>query len=189
MQTRLTILLVPAFLLLMAVSLAAAAQSDGDTGPYGVPPLDIDTYEIFDGREIDLPSSSSIDAEFMDQMQYQYAACKLNELKFGTVDCGCRAMNFLKHRLEMPDEHRSNVIKASDTAMHCMVPEQLEARYLSDCKHSLLYKRMASKAEGDAYCACYAADLTPKHIALEPGYSYGNRFRTAERASKKACGQ
>ncbi|GGB76764.1 hypothetical protein [Henriciella pelagia] len=186
MRIRLT-----AFLLavLLAVAGPASAQEPDERYKYGVPPLDIDTYEIFDGRKIDLPAASTIDAEFLDQTQYEYAACKLNELKFGTADCGCRAMNFLHHRLKMPDDHRQNVVKAADSSMHCMVPEKLEARYLSDCKHSLLYQRMASRAEGDAYCACYAKDLTPKHIALEPGYSYGNRLRAAERASKKACGQ
>ncbi len=153
---------------------------------YGVPPIDIDTYEIFDGRMIDLPAASSIDAAVLDEMQYVYAACELDARKFGATDCGCRAMNFLKHRLDMPEAHKQTVMNEAE-AMHCLVPAKLEARYISDCSHSMAYKRAASKEAGDAYCACYAQTITPQVIALAAGPGYGNKLRAMEKKAQTGC--
>lgn len=173
-------------LILFAVPFSVSAQEPDETYKYGVPPLDIETYKIFDGRVIELPASSSISPEFMDEMQYNYAECKLDDLKFGATDCGCRAMNFLKTRLEMPEEHLQTVRNEAGK-MHCYVPEKLQARYLSLCTQSLAYKRAASKEEGDAYCACYAEEMTPKVIALESGYSYGHRLKAIKNMANKKC--
>ncbi|WP_151194743.1 hypothetical protein [Methylophaga frappieri] len=95
-------------------------------------------------------------------------------------------MIILKTRLEMPEANVRNVRKEAGKKMHCYVPEKLQARYVFECTNSMLYKRAASKEEGDAYCACYAEEITSKLITLEPGYHQDNRFMRNSPLSKSA---
>ncbi|MCR9195848.1 MAG: hypothetical protein NXH88_14015 [Hyphomonas sp.] len=180
------ILFVGFVLALVAVPYSIAAQEPDANYKYGVPPLDIETYEIFDGRVIELPAPTSISPEFLDEMQYNYAECKLNDLDFGPVDCGCRAMNFLKTRMEMPEAHLQNVRKEAEKT-HCYVPEKLRERYVYLCTNSLAYKRAASEEAGDAYCICYADEMTPQVVQLETDSSYGSRLRGIENQARKKC--
>lgn len=156
--------------LLTGGSLPLFAEEDSEEYKYGVPPLDPDTYEIFDRRELDLPPSASIDPSFLDEMQYEYARCQLNPEKFGAEDCGCRAMGYLKARIAMPEVRKHEVVAEAEKSS-CLVPRKVRDQMTGDCMNVRGMNRF-SQAQVNDFHACCSQKIGDEHVAryIETGY-------------------
>ena len=79
-----------AIVALLALSTALSAQDQ----------LDIDAYEIFDGRDLGLPPAADIDPAYLEEANFEYVFCSTRPKMAEQLDCGCRAMTFLSERLQ-----------------------------------------------------------------------------------------
>ena len=147
--------------------------------------LDIDTYEIFDGRDLGLPPAAEIDPAYLEEANFEYVYCSGRPKMAAQLDCGCRAMEYLSERLDDP-EAKNHVIRTR-VENECLDPARMQAFHTGQCQSNKGLQRMYA-ANLSEICACIGREMAEGLIErTQSGQFNGNTMRSVRTRAKKTC--
>jgi hypothetical protein len=161
----------------MTVVTVAAAQET----------IDIDNYQIFDGRDIGLPPAAEIDPKYLDDANFMYAYCLQRPKMAGQLDCGCWAMEYLAYLIDNPDSKKGMIMK--EIGNKCYEPVKMEEHYTQQCLLSRPAKRKYG-AQLSIFCDCVGGKVAPALLErIEAGQFGGLTMKSVQNKAQKDCGR
>ena len=164
-----------AIVALLALSTALSAQDQ----------LDIDAYEIFDGRDLGLPPAADIDPAYLEEADFEYVFCSTRPKMAEQLDCGCRAMTFLSERLQ-DTEARQHIIRER-VENECLDPVKMSAFHSKQCRNNRGLQRKYPAILSDL-CNCMGREIAAGLIdRTRSGQFNGSTVRSVETRAQKQC--